>query len=139
MMSEKTDAEVIIGGKVITISGNESVEYMQKVASYINDKLNECQKTDSFKKRDRDTQTLIIQLNMADDYFRVKNQVELLEQEMNAKENEIYDIKHELIATQIKLDNTTKTLKELQEEADRKSDELARVETELKELKKENK
>ena len=100
-MSAKTDTEVIIGGKMITVTGNESAEYMQKVATYINNKISDCQKTDSFKKQDRDTQTLLIQLNMADDYFKSKKQIELLEQDIKAKENELYDLKHELIATQI--------------------------------------
>ena len=34
-MSPKTDTEVIIGGKVFTLSGYESEEYMQKIASSI--------------------------------------------------------------------------------------------------------
>ena len=34
-MSPKTDTEVIIGGKVFTLSGYESEDYMQKIASYI--------------------------------------------------------------------------------------------------------
>ena len=38
-MSSKTDTEVIIGGKVFTLSGYESEEYLQKVASYINNKI----------------------------------------------------------------------------------------------------
>ena len=37
-MSSKTDTEVIVGGKVFTLSGYESEEYLQKVASYINNK-----------------------------------------------------------------------------------------------------
>ena len=40
-MAEKTSAEVVIGGKVYTLSGYESEEYLQKVAVYINGKLNE--------------------------------------------------------------------------------------------------
>ena len=40
-MSTKTDTEVIIGGKVFTLSGYESEEYLQKVASYINNKMSE--------------------------------------------------------------------------------------------------
>ena len=38
-MSTKTDTEVIIAGKVFTLSGYESEEYLQKVASYINNKI----------------------------------------------------------------------------------------------------
>ena len=47
-MSPKTDTEVIIGGKVFTLSGYESEEYMQKIASYINNKINEYGKIDIF-------------------------------------------------------------------------------------------
>ena len=47
-MSPKTDTEVIIGGKVFTLSGYESEDYMQKIASYINNKIIEYGKIDSF-------------------------------------------------------------------------------------------
>ena len=40
-MSPKTDTEVLIGGKVFTLSGYESEDYMQKIASYINNKMTE--------------------------------------------------------------------------------------------------
>ena len=35
-MSAKITTEVIIGGKVFTLGGYESEEYLQKIASYIN-------------------------------------------------------------------------------------------------------
>ena len=40
-MSEKSSAEVISGDKVYTLSGYEGEEYLQKVAAYINNKINE--------------------------------------------------------------------------------------------------
>ena len=49
-MSAKTYAEVVVGGKVYTISGYESEEYLQKLASYINSKYSEYSKEDTFKK-----------------------------------------------------------------------------------------
>lgn len=135
-MPAKTDTEVIIGGKVLTVSGNESAEYLQKVAAYINSKINEYNKMDSFKRQQVDTQNMLIHLNIADDYFKAKNQIELLEQDLKAKENELYDLKHELIATQIKLDNTSKSLKEAQQELNENSKQIVRLETELKRNKK---
>ncbi|MCM1183144.1 MAG: cell division protein ZapA [Roseburia sp.] len=135
-MSAKTDTEVIIGGKVLTVSGNESAEYLQKVATYINNKLIEYNKMDSFKRQPADTQNMLLQLNIADDYFKVRNQNELLEQDLKAKENELYDLKHELIATQLKLDNTNKSLKEAQDELNENAKQIVRLETELKEYKK---
>ena len=136
MMAAKTDTEVIIGGKVLTLSGNESAEYLQKVAAYINNKLNEYNKMDSFRHQPTDTQNMLMLLNIADDYFKVKNQQELREQELRAKENELYDLKHELIATQMKLDNTVKSLQEAQNELNENSKQIIRLETELKESKK---
>ncbi|MDE7324389.1 MAG: cell division protein ZapA [Lachnospiraceae bacterium] len=135
-MSAKTDTEVIIGGKVLTVSGNESAEYLQKVASYINNKVNEYGKMDSFKRQSADKQNMLIQLNIADDYFKAKKQIELLEQDLKAKENELYDLKHELIATQIKLDNTSKSLKEANDTLNENSKQIVRLETELKEYQK---
>ena len=35
-MAEKTDAQVMIGGKTYTLSGYESEEYLHKVADYLN-------------------------------------------------------------------------------------------------------
>ncbi len=135
-MSAKTDTEVIIGGKVITVSGNESVEYLQKVAAYINGKLNEYSKMDSFKRQTVDKQNMLIQLNMADDYFKAKDQIENLKADITTKENELYDLKHELIAVQMKLDNTNKSLKEVQDELNESQKQIVRLETELKENKK---
>lgn len=135
-MSAKTDTEVIIGGKVLTVSGNESAEYLQKVASYINNKINDYMKMDSFKRQSVEKQNMLIQLNIADDYFKAQKQTELMEQDLKAKENELYDLKHELIAAQIKLDNTSKALKEANDTINEHSKQIVRLETELKESKK---
>ncbi len=132
IMSAKTDTEVIIGGKVLTVSGNESAEYLQKVAAYINNKVNEYAKMDSFKRQSVEKQNMLIQLNIADDYFKAKKQIELLEQDLKAKDNELYDLKHELIATQIKLDNTAKSLKEANETLNENSKQIILLKTELK-------
>ena len=78
-MSTKTDTEVIIGGKVFTLSGYESEEYLQKVASYINNKVTEYNKVDSFRRQPLDTQNVLLQLNIADDYFKAKQQISLLD------------------------------------------------------------
>lgn len=131
-MSGKTDTEVIIGGKVFTLSGYESEEYLQKVASYINNKMTEYGKVQSFKRQPIDTQNVLLQLNIADDYFKAKKQIGLLEEEIQGKEKELYNLKHELIASQIKLENTEKNLKALQAELNENAKKIIRLETELK-------
>ena len=135
-MSTKTDTEVTIAGKVFTLSGYESEEYLQKVASYINNKVAEYSKVDSFKRQSLDTQNVLMQLNIADDYFKAKNQITRLEEEIQNKEKEMYDLKHELIASQIKLENMEKNIRNLQTEANETAKKIVRLETELKEKEK---
>ena len=131
-MSVKTDTEVIIGVKVFTLSGYESEEYLQKVASYINNKLSEYNKVESFRRQPQDTQNVLMQLNLADDYFKAKKQISLLEEEIQSKEKELYNLKHELIASQIKLENMEKNIKGLQTEVNDSARKIVRLETELK-------
>lgn len=115
-MSEKTSAEVIIGGKVYTLSGYEGEEYLQRVAAYINNKINEFDSMEAFRRFPGDMKATLIQLNIADDYFKAKSQVEKLEQEMEQKDKELYDLKHDLISNQIKAESDEKALKELEAE-----------------------
>lgn len=131
-MSSKTDTEVIIGGKVFTLSGYESEEYLQKVASYINNKLNEYNKVESFRRQPMDTQGVLLQLNIADDYFKAKRQLSELEEDLQAKEKELYDLKHELISTQIKLESSEEQVKELQQSQADDAKKIVQLETELK-------
>ena len=131
-MATKTDTEVIIGGKVFTLSGYESEEYLQKVASYINNKIAEYNKIDGFKRQPIDTQNVLLQLNIADDYFKSKKQIELMEEQLSEKEKELYDLKHELINTKIKLENTEKNSKSLQSKLDESSKKIIQLETQVK-------
>lgn len=131
-MPSKTDTEVIIGGKVFTLSGYESEEYLQRVASYINNKINEYNKVDSFRRQPMDTQGVLLQLNIADDYFKAKKQISILEEELRTKDKELYELKHELISAQIKLESSEEQVKSLQQDLNENSKKIVRLETELK-------
>lgn len=129
----KTDTEIIVGGRVFVISGYESEEYLQKVGTYINNKLTEYLRDEGFKRLTPDYQNLLLEINMADDYFKAKYQIALLEDELKAREDELCNIKHELISTQMKLENLEKALQSSKDEATEKDKKLIRLETELKE------
>ena len=111
-MAVKTDTEVIIGGRVLTLSGYES-----------------------FRRQPADIQNILVELNIADDYFKAKKQIEEMEEEAASKEKELYDLKHELIASQIKLDNTEKSLRTLQQDQQESSRQIVRLETEIRGMK----
>ncbi|MCL2717526.1 MAG: cell division protein ZapA [Lachnospiraceae bacterium] len=131
-MAGKTDTEVIIGGKVLTLSGYESEEYLQKVASYINNKIADYNKVESFRRQPLERQSTLLQLNIADDYFKAKKQIDEQDEEIKLKEKELYDLKHELIASQIKLENMEKNVRNMQNEINEGAKKIIRLEAERK-------
>ena len=131
-MAEKTSAEVIIGGKVYTLSGYEGEEYLQKVATYINNKLGEFQGMEELRHLSGDMKATLLQLNIADDYFKAKKQGGILESDIEAKDKEMYDLKHELISVQIKLENAEKAMDKLKEENKELQMKIVQLETEIK-------
>lgn len=116
VMSSKTNADVIIGGKVYTLSGYESEAYLQKVAAYINNKIGEFDALTDYRRFPADMKATLLELNIADDYFKAKNQAEKLEEDLDARNKEIYDLKHELISIQIKQEAMEKSLEEAEKE-----------------------
>ena len=110
-MAEKTDAQVMIGGKTYTLSGYESEEYLHKVADYLNSKIDELNADSEFVKLPVDMRNLLLNLNIADDYFKAQARTEELQSLIDKKENDLYDIKHELVAAQMKLQSAEKKKK----------------------------
>ena len=113
-MSAKTSAEVVIDGKVYTLSGYEGEEYLQKVAAYINNKIIEFDAIEDYRHLPLNMKNTLIQLNIADDDFKAKDQVTKLENDLEQKEKEIYDLKHDLISNQVKTETAEASLKELE-------------------------
>ena len=130
-MSSKNTTEVLIDGKLYTLSGYESEEYLQRVATYINNKLAELKKLDGYARLSQELKSILLELNVADDYFKAKNQVEMVEEELAQKDQELYDLKHELISTQIKLEDAAKELEALKEQATEYQKQIVKLETEL--------
>ena len=130
-MISKNIAEVLIGGKIVKLSGYESAEYLQKIASYINGKINEFNELDGFKRQSLDYRNLLIELNIADDYFKAKKQADTLMKEYEGRDKEIYDLKHDLVASRLKYEETEKKNRNLKQEIDSLQKKLVRLETEL--------
>ena len=135
-MSSKNNTEVILGGKVFTLSGYESEEYLQKVAAYINNKLAEFNKDESYRRQSAEVRANLMYLNIADDYFKSKKLGDSLQSETENKDTAMYDLKHELIAAQIQLETANKQIEELKEEINKYQKNVVRLETELEDLKK---
>ena len=115
-MSSRTDSKVLIGGKIYTLSGYESEEYLQKIASYLNNKIKELNQLQGYKRMSADMQKIFLELNIADDYFKAKKRIDEMEADMDDKDKAEYDLKHELISAQVQIEDAGKEITRLREE-----------------------
>ena len=111
-MATKASTVVVIDKKEYNLSGFEEEEYMQRVAAYINQKITEMNQQDSYKRIPQDMKNIMLQLNLADDYFKAKKQGGTAGSKFSELEKEIFDLKHQLVDAQMQLDETSGKLSE---------------------------
>ncbi len=132
-MAEKRVIKVLIAGKVMTMSGYESEEYMQKVAAYINSKLEEYEKTDAFRHASADIRHRMLELNFADSYFKEKEHAEDLEARLKDKINELDEMKHNYVNSQVMVDDQKKDVESLETKLRESEKTVTRLQTTLQE------
>lgn len=130
-MNKMNNIEVIINNKRYTLRGYESEEYLQKVASYINNKHAEFKKQDFYKLLDSEMKAVLMEINIADDYFKVRSQVKEIELENEEKSKELFDLKHEIISAHTKLESAEREIEVLKHELIETQKKMIRLETEL--------
>ena len=96
-MKNKNDVEALINGRRYTICGFESAEYLQKVATYINSKYAEFKNQDYYYNLDMELRSILLAINIADDYFKTEKEKQSLTRENEHKDKIILDMKHEVI------------------------------------------
>ena len=112
-MNTKNDVEVIINGRTYIISGYESSEYMQKIATHINSKYDEFKKSDSFPKLDQEMKNILLAINLSDDYYKAQDVVVNLQKDNEDLEKEIFHMKHDMIDLKSRLEKQEKKNKSL--------------------------
>ena len=126
-MTNKVD--VVIDGEIITLKSAEEPEYMQRLARYVDNKLSEIKSKSVTAAIDDRARTLLIALNVADDYFKVQEKFERLdsvhrrfvvemgrmqeeitrlEKKYNDTHAELISVRAELTVTQTELDEFIK-------------------------------
>ena len=127
-MAVKNTTQVLIDGKIITLGGYESPEYLQKVAAYLNQKISELSQSAGYNRLSVDTKHTLLALNIADDYFKAKSQVDTLEDDMKhdliAAEIQAGDLKKELEEKRIELEHVRGEREELQRQLDKANKDL---------------
>ena len=133
-MAAKKSTDVMIAGKVYTLSGYEEEGYLQRVASYINAKISEITEREEFRRIPNDMKSILIQLNIADDYFKAKTQFEEMEENYKKSEKDLFELKHELVDTQMKVEELLDKLDRERQERSKKTDSEQVLEEKYKKL-----
>ena len=92
-MAEKNKVDVRIAGKDYTLVGTESDEYIQKVALYIDKKMNAIMRANS--KLSTSMASVLTAINVADDYFKAHESVISLSSQLKSADEEIERLKEE--------------------------------------------
>ncbi len=105
-MAEKNHVQVMIEGRMMTLVGTESPEYMKSVADYIEKKNKEIRSSDNGNRMNVAMASILTAINVADDYFKEKKCREDIE-------IELANIKKSLESTKTELENSNKEIEQL--------------------------
>ncbi len=130
-MASRNVTQVLIGGKIYTLCGYESEEYLQRVAGYLSNKINEIKTADGYARMTPEMKGLLLNLNTADDYFKLKAQADQISEQSSAKDKELYEIKHELISTKMELEKAVQDLSSVREEKQTLEKRIAALEAQV--------
>ncbi len=124
-MDTKNKIEVKIHGKDYMVRGLESDEYIQKVALYIDKKMNQVSKNNS--RLNTAMVAVLTAINVADDFFKTMDSLE-------KTKTELKDSSEELEKTKASLKDALEEVAVLREKLTEQQFELVRTKTELKDL-----
>jgi len=130
IMTDKNDIPVVINGRIYNLSGYEDTDYLQEVANYMNSKIAECKASDGFRRLNAEYQNILLAINIADDYFKVKSETGKLTAQDDEKEKQIYDLRHEVIETQIKYESAMRLVEEYKEQVNARQRKIIQLEAE---------
>ncbi len=136
-MGTKKSTVVVIDKKEYNLSGFEEKEYLQRVAAYINQKITEMNQQDSYKRIPQDMKNLMLNLNLADDYFKAKEQAGDSSDKFSDLEKEIFDLKHQLVDAQMQLDDANTKITEANAKLELVKQQNEQMQGQVEELEKE--
>lgn len=99
--------QVLIGGKIYALSGAEP-ERIHQISTLLNKKISELKDIEGFGRMDPVYKDLMLNINLADEYFKIANELDNLKKELDSKENELYTARHDLVSLKLKLENAIK-------------------------------
>lgn len=104
-MDKRNSFKITLAGKSYTLYGSEPQEYLQSVGIYIEEKYRTFSQNLPFRNQNRDMQHIIMELNIADDYFKCREELMISKQKEAELEAELETLKQSLVDLQVKYEN----------------------------------
>jgi len=130
-MQKRTEAEVIINGKRYRIAGIEEEEYLQKIATYLNSKYASVKEVRGYKTMDFDMKQALVLINVADDCLKCRQQLADKQAELEQRETDIFNMKHDMLADRTRIKELEDRLEQTKEARVEDQKKIVRLETEL--------
>jgi cell division protein ZapA len=95
-VSPKNNTKVLINGNVYTLSGDESEEYIQRVALYINNKMDEIKHSDNGQLLNTRLLNVLLAINIADELFKERDLNNLMKNQSIDQDQVISNLKEQI-------------------------------------------
>lgn len=132
-MAEKNHVQVMIEGKLMTLVGTDSPEYMKSVAEYIDNKNKELRSGENGKRMNVAMASILTSINVADDFFKEKERRESLERELETMKQKLEDNERELDEARKEIEQLNRDIYILKDDMNMLAEEKAQVEDQLDE------
>ena len=132
-MAEKNHVQVMIEGKLMTLVGPESPEYMKSVAEYIEEKNKEIRSGENGRKMNVAMASILTSINVADDYFKEKSKRENIQTEFEILKEKLSETESELEEARKEIEQLNRDIYILKDDMNMLAEEKAQVEDQLDE------
>lgn len=132
-MAEKNHVQVMIEGKLMTLVGTKSPEYMKSVAEYIEEKNKEIRSGENGRKMNVAMASILTSINVADDYFKEKSKRENIEMEFEILKEKLSETESELEEARKEIEQLNRDIYILKDDMNMLAEEKAQVEDQLDE------
>ncbi|MBQ6393187.1 MAG: cell division protein ZapA [Eubacterium sp.] len=120
---------VVIDGKVYMLSGGSSEAYMQKLASYVDNKIRELKTIPNYQKLSPDYRHILLCLNLTEELFKSQDEKDVSSKEYQEKEAEIYRLKQELVEKDMRIDTANRLVIEYKTKVNEMQKRIIELET----------
>ena len=110
-MEGKRELSVVIDGKVYRLSGG-SDSYLQKLASYVDVKISELKTQAGYNKLSTEYRDILLALTIAEEVFKLKEEIEVFNQDSRDREQELYELKQEVVDKKLQIDTANKLVED---------------------------